>query len=121
MIATLGISSATIIWADALSVDFAGIDYDCVLTSPPYVNVELYPHMSPFKSDAAFYTSFLMPLINKCRSSIRRNGKVCFNISPKMYAALMNHGYRPCDIAIPMLQQKIQGKEKGDCVYCWSS
>jgi hypothetical protein len=120
MIATLGFSSATMIWADALSVDFATIDYDCVLTSPPYVNVELYQHMSPFKSDSDFYTTFLIPLINKCRASIRRGGSVCFNISPKMYAALLKHGYRPCDVAVPMLQQKIQGKDKSDCIYCWS-
>jgi hypothetical protein len=120
MIAALGISSATMIWADALSVDFATIDYDCVLTSPPYVNVELYQNMTPFKSDNDFYTTFLIPLINKCRASIRRGGSVCFNISPKMYKALLKHGYRPCDVAVPMLQQKIQGMDKGDCIYCWS-
>lgn len=118
MMTTLGITS-TMLWQDALSVDFSAIDYDCVLTSPPYVNLEIYEGMTPFQSDFAFYKNFLIPLLDKCRASIRRGGKVCINISPKMYAALLTHGYEPCVTAMPMLQQKVRGKDKEDLVYCW--
>jgi hypothetical protein len=33
------------IWKDCLSVDYSTIDYDLVLTSPPYFNIEAYNNM----------------------------------------------------------------------------
>jgi hypothetical protein len=109
----------TMIWEDALKVDFAEIDYDCVLTSPPYINLEVYPHMTPWDSKRQFYADFLIPLITKCRTHIKRDGKVCFNISTTMYDELLVAGYEPCKEQIPMLQQKIRGKDKADMVYVW--
>jgi hypothetical protein len=107
------------IWDDALNVDFSQIDYDCVLTSPPYINLEIYPHMSEWKSSKVFYTDFLIPLIEKSRKHIRRNGKVCINISPSMYEDLIKFGYEPCKQSINMLQQKVRGKDKKDMIYVW--
>lgn len=106
-------------WGDALAVDFGEIDYDCVLTSPPYINLELYPHMTAFESKKAYYDDFLKPLISKCRASIRREGKVCFNISPAMYKDLIASGYDECKEDMPMLQQKVRGKDKADRIYIW--
>lgn len=121
MVAALNIKNTTVLWTDALSVDFSEIDYDCVLTSPPYINLEVYPGMPPFSSDDDFYNKFLIPLINKCRAHIRRAGHVCFNISPPMYEALTTtYGYEKCSLEVPMLQQKVRDKDKGDKVYCWS-
>jgi hypothetical protein len=110
----------TMLWQSALDVDFSAIDYDCVLTSPPYVNLEVYPHMTPFESKATFYNQFLIPLLDKCRKHIRRNGKVCFNISSVMYRDLLKFGYEPCVEQMDMLQQKVQGKDKKDKVYIWA-
>jgi hypothetical protein len=112
-------SEVHMIWEDALQVDFSNIDYDCVLTSPPYFDLEIYPHMKSWETKKKFYTEFLMPLITKCRNHIRRNGKVCFNISPPMYRDLLMYGYDPCSFEMPMLQQKVQGKDKEDKVYIW--
>jgi len=107
------------IWQDALTVDFSEIDYDFVLTSPPYVNLELYEKMTPYESKEAFYKKFLIPLINKCRGSIRRNGKVCINIDVKMYNDLLKFGYEACSETHDMFQQKVQGKNKGQKIYVW--
>ena len=121
MVAKLDIKNTQMLWSNALEVDFSTIDYDCVLTSPPYINLEIYVGMTPFSSDDEFYTKFLIPLINKCRKHIRRAGHVCFNISPAMYAALTStYGYEKCSSEVPMLQQKVRGKDKEDKVYCWS-
>jgi hypothetical protein len=116
---TIGNGDYKMIWDDALKVDFSTIDYDCVLTSPPYINLEIYENMTPYESKRKFYTDFLIPLITKCRQHIRRNGKVCFNISPKMYDELLVAGYEKCKEQIPMLQQKVRGKDKADMVYVW--
>ena len=104
---------------DCLAADFSKLDYDFVLTSPPYVNLEVYQGMTPFASDEAFYKKFLIPLLNKCLAHIKPGGRVCFNISPKMYADLQTHGYRAADEEEDLLQQKRLGKDKGDKIYIW--
>lgn len=108
-----------LIWGNSLEQDFTQIDYDLVLTSPPYYNLELYEHMPQWKTEKEFYETFLIPLITKCRAHIRREGKVCFNISPSMYETLLRFGYEPCKESMPMLQQKVRGKDKMDMIYVW--
>ena len=104
----------------SLEADFSEIDYDFVLTSPPYLNLEVYPGMTPFESKAKFYKDFLIPLIDKCRKNIKRGGKVCFNISPPMYRDLTAvFKYQEAVEALPLLQQKVQGRDKGDMIYVW--
>lgn len=108
-------------WMSCLDADFSKIDYDFVLTSPPYVNMELYEHMVPWNSDAEFYTEFFIPLWKKCIDNIKTNGHVCFNISPKMYDDALSHGLIPCDIEEDLKQQLGQqtGKKKQDKIYIW--
>lgn len=108
------------IWEDALTVDFSEIDYDCVLTSPPYINLELYPGMTPFESKAAFYKNFLIPLIDKCRKNIKREGRVCFNISPAMYSDLTDvFKYEKAKETVPLLQHMGKNADKSDKIYVW--
>jgi len=120
MMTRLNTPNLKMLFLDCLNADFSQIDYDCVLTSPPYINIELYPGMTPFASDVAYYRQFLIPLITKCRLHIKRGGKVCINISPKMYKALTKEfNYEVCKESVPLLQQKVQGKDKGDRIYVW--
>jgi hypothetical protein len=120
MMYKLNTPNLKIFFQSCLTADFGLIDYDCVLTSPPYLNIELYPGMTPFESDVAYYREFLIPLITKCRQHIKRGGKVCINISPKMYKALTKEfNYEVCKESVPLLQQKVQGKDKGDRIYVW--
>ena len=110
----------TIGFESSLEADFSEIDYDFVLTSPPYLNLEVYPGMTPFESKAKFYKDFLIPLIDKCRKNIKTGGKVCFNISPPMYKDLTKvFKYEEATEAVPLLQQKTQGRDKGDMIYVW--
>ena len=107
-------------WVSSLDADFSKIDYDFVLTSPPYINLEVYPGMTPFESKDKFYKDFLIPLIDKCRKHIKPGGRVCFNISPPMYKDLTKvFKYQEATEAVPLLQQKAQGKDKGDLIYVW--
>ena len=120
MMAKLATPNLKMKFDSCLNADFSQIDYDCVLTSPPYLNIEVYPGMTPFASDRTYYRDFLIPLINKCRLHIKRGGKVCINISPKMYKALTKEfNYEVCKESVPLLQQKVQGKDKGDRIYVW--
>jgi hypothetical protein len=109
------------IWQSALDVDFTKLNYDFVLTSPPYVNLELYEHMEPWQSDKAFYEQFFIPLWKKCVDNIQPGGNVAFNISPKMYEDALAHGLKVCDEEEDLKQQLGQqtGKKKQDKIYVW--
>jgi len=114
------------IWKSALDVDFSQIDYDFVLTSPPYVNLEIYEHMTPWESDEKFYTEFFIPLWQKCVDNISKGGTICFNISPKMYEDAISFGLPECDDDEDLKQQMGQkvdslkkGKKKQDKIYIW--
>jgi hypothetical protein len=114
-------SRLRMIWQDALTVDFSEIAYDFVLTSPPYLNMELYQHMKPWSNDQVFYCDFLRPLWQKCVDNIQQGGHVAFNISPKMYADAVKFGLKPADDEEDLLQQLGQkmGKKKQDKIYIW--
>jgi hypothetical protein len=114
------------IWDSCLDVDFGAIDYDFVLTSPPYVNLEVYEHMPEWAKDEDFYLNFFIPLWRKCCTHIKKGGHVAFNISPKMYEDALRHGLTPCDESEDLLQQMGQktaslkkGKKKQDKIYVW--
>ena len=116
-----GDNKLEMLWDSCLNVDFSQIDYDFVLTSPPYINLELYEHMTPWETDKAFYEQFFIPLWQRCVDNIKRNGTVCFNISPKMYEDALKHGLPPCDGEENLLQQLGQqkNKKKQDKIYVW--
>lgn len=115
-------SNLKMIWESCLTVDFSKIDYDFVLTSPPYVNLEIYEHMELWDSDTAFYKEFFIPLWQKCVDNIKPGGHVCFNISPKMYDDAVLNGLPVCDMEEDLLQQLGQQKKKKkqDKIYIWN-
>jgi hypothetical protein len=120
-------STLNMIWQSCLDVDFSQIDYDFVLTSPPYINLEVYEHMEEWTSDEAFYKTFFIPLWEKCVKHIKKGGHVCFNISPKMYEDALKHGLTPCHDEEDLKQQMGQrsedlkkGKKKQDKIYIWN-
>lgn len=114
-------SRLDMIWQSCLDVDFSKIDYDFVLTSPPYVNLELYEHMVPWKTDEEFYRDFLIPMWQKCHTHIKPGGHIALNISPKMYEDALANGLEPCDTDEDLKQQLGQqmGKKKQDKIYVW--
>jgi hypothetical protein len=119
-------SKLNMIWQSCLDVDFSELEYDFVLTSPPYVNLELYEHMTPWEKDEDFYTNFFIPLHTKCVTHIKKGGNVAFNISPKMYEDALKFGLTPCDEEEDLKQQMGQkanslkaGKKKQDKIYVW--
>jgi hypothetical protein len=116
-------SNLQMIWDSCLNVDFSKIDYDFVLTSPPYINLEMYEHMELWDSHEAFYKEFFIPLWQKCIDNIKPNKFVCFNISPKMYESALANGLPICDMEEDLLQQLGQQKtkKKQDKIYIWKS
>jgi hypothetical protein len=109
------------IWEDCQKVDYSKIRYDLVLTSPPYVNMEIYEHC-PLFNPKTFYKEWLIPLMDKLFEHLELGGHMCFNISPKMFDDLIKSGYREPDSKIDMRQQMGQNSQvkSQDYIYVWS-
>jgi hypothetical protein len=110
-------------WCSSLDEDIIKkLDYDFVFTSPPYSNMELYEGMSPFESEHIFFTEFLIPLMNLTMKYLKEGGKLCYNISPKMYKTLTKkYSYPECDFKEDLRQQlgKQYKTKSQDYVYIW--
>jgi len=90
-------------YGNCFEEDFSRYDYDFVLTSPPYLNVEVYEDMTPFDSEKQYYTQFLIPLIHKCLKDIKKDGKVCINVSDY----IMNKAQSKYDLFAPRQDYRI--------------
>jgi hypothetical protein len=117
-----GIDNINLIWENCLNIDYSGMDYDLILTSPPYINMELYENMTPFESDNKYYNEFLMPIMDRTFKYLKSGGRMCINISPKIYKELTTkYGYRECDETEDLRQQ--MGKnyvvKSKDLIYIW--
>jgi len=121
MIKDLQLKNCKMIWDSCLNVDYSKLDYDLVLTSPPYINMELYEHCSLFDKNT-FYTDFLIPTMDKAFLYLKEGGHMCINISPAMFKSLMKLGYRQPNKEIDLRQQLGQQyKTKSqDLIYVWS-
>ena len=106
---------------DCMVADFSKIDYDCVLTSPPYYNLEIYPHQNELPKELEWYKTFLIPMIAKCYKYMKIGGNCCINMSPKMYDKIIDLGFPKCNEEIDFLQQKNSNNDKGkkDFIYVW--
>jgi len=111
-----GKDNINMIWKNCLDVDMSELDFDFVMTSPPYIDIEVYEHMPLFGSKDNYYNNFLIPLINKCRNHCK--GAIAINISPVMYKDLIKkYAYDEC-VHTEDLKEHKQGKAS-DLVYVW--
>ena len=69
---------------DALSIDYSKFDYDLVLTSPPYYNIETYGGNKQ-KSKDEWDTNFYIPIFQKTYQHLARGGHYCINIPVEVY------------------------------------
>lgn len=109
----------TMIFDDCLKVDFSQIKFDLVITSPPYFNLEQYNHMTPWENNKAYYTDFLIPLINKLIEHIEIGGSICINISDYMYADMIKYGGIEATEFFA-LKQQMGGKKNKEFIYVWT-
>ena len=134
MISDLNLKGCEMIWKSCFDVDFREINPDLVLTSPPYGDMEIYEHMTPWGGWTAFFYDFMIPLMEKLFKECKC--PVCINMSPFMYEELTKwrqiHDCRkinkeryfpPCDEKIDLRQQMgKQFKTKSqDYIYVWWS
>ena len=72
---------------DATTVDYSGIEYDMVFTSPPYYNIELYRGTGA-KTEEEWNREFYIPVFTETMRYLKTNGYYCLNIPESVYKSV---------------------------------
>lgn len=72
-------------WCSALDADYSAMDYDMVLTSPPYYNIERYENSAEYSSKREMNEKFYMPLFEKTWKHLKIGGAYCLNVNKEIY------------------------------------
>jgi hypothetical protein len=112
-------TKTTLIFRDALSVDYNTLDYDMVLTSPPYFNIERYAHQ-PNRGKEDWISEFYEPLFKNTFAGMKRGGYYCLNIPEEIYraVALPLFGRPSHRIEMPKYKRQ-QTEEYKEWIYVW--
>lgn len=91
----------TLIFKDALLVDYSKLDYDFVLTSPPYYNTEIYRY-NKILTEKEWNETFYEPIFRVTFKYLKKNGHYCLNIPKNIYENVCIKIFGKCDKAIPL-------------------
>ena len=111
----------TLMFKDALKVNYNKLDYDLVLTSPPYYNIEIYEgtkRMSEEEWDKTFYE----PLFKKSWNGLKNGGHYCLNVPVKVYDRVLVPLLGKADQLIPMTKLATIRPNAGgykEYIYVW--
>jgi hypothetical protein len=112
-----------LMFKDALKVDYSKLDYDMVLTSPPYYNVELYEG-TDVKTEEEWEQDFYIPLFSETYKHLKKGGHYALNIPKKLYERVCLDLFGPAKFKIPLKKKahpknKLTKKEYNEYIYLW--
>jgi hypothetical protein len=105
---------------DALTIDYSKLDYDMVLTSPPYYNTEIYG-TNEKKTKEQWEKDFYIPLFERTFKYLKNGGYYCLNIPKEIYqnVAIKVLGKQTTNFLLP--KSKRSGDEKyEEFIYVWN-
>jgi len=106
---------------DALSVDYSKLDYDLVLTSPPYYNIELYNNGSNNQNTKEEWDEqFYKPIFQKTYKHLSSGGHYCLNIPEEVFSsvAVKILGKPQTKMPLPKAQRSA-GEKYHEYIYIW--
>jgi hypothetical protein len=104
---------------DALSVDYSKLDYDLVLTSPPYYNIETYGD-DVKKTKEEWNNSFYKPIFEKTFQHLKTGGHYCINIPNEVYENVATKILGNPFTKIPLPKSKRTSNENyNEFIYVW--
>jgi tRNA1(Val) A37 N6-methylase TrmN6 len=103
---------------DSTKFDFSKIEYDMVLTSPPYYSLEKYPNNEVYKSKKEMNSQFYEPLIKNSYKHLKPGGHFCLNINKEIYDDVCIPILGPATTIMPFKKSKRQN-EYSECIYIW--
>ena len=120
----LGAKTKTkLMFKDALKVDYSKLDYDMVLTSPPYYNVEIYEG-GESKTEEEWEQEFYIPLFSKTYKHLKKGGHYALNVPQKLYESVCLDLFGPAKFKIPLKKKahpknKLTKKGYNEYIYVW--
>jgi 16S rRNA G966 N2-methylase RsmD len=103
----------------ALDVDYSKLDYDFVLTSPPYYNIEIYNKNSVIKKEE-WENNFYIPVFTVTYKHLKKGGHYCLNVPVNIYEDVCVKVLGKCYDKIPLGKR---GRNKKDTyseyIYIW--
>lgn len=110
-------SKVTLLFQDAIDVDYSQYNYDMVFTSPPYGNIEIYENgvkKSP-NEWAKFYTTVFQKLWDHLRN---KDGVYAININADIYQKYLVPLFGECEEKIELKKSTRNNKYK-EFIYLW--
>jgi hypothetical protein len=104
---------------DAISFDYSILEYDFVLTSPPYYFIEKYPNNAEYKNKQVMNKLFYIPLFERTFKFLQVGGIYCLNVNSEIYDAVCLPLLGECEKKIPLKKSKRQN-EYGEFIYIWT-
>lgn len=112
-------TKAQVLIEDAVMFDYSSIEYDMVLTSPPYYFLEKYSNNNAYgNSKEEMNKYFYIPLFSNTFKHLKSGGHYCLNINKEIYD----------NVCVPILgiaQETIELKKSkrqndyGEYIYIW--
>ena len=104
---------------DAVNMDYSTLDYDLVLTSPPYYNIETYGENAT-KTKEEWDNKFYKPIFEKTFQSLKAGGHYCINIPNEVYETVALKILGNPLTKIPLPKSKRSSNEKyHEFIYVW--
>ena len=103
---------------DALTVDYSKIDYDMVLTSPPYYNTEVYRGQSTMDKET-WANKFYQPIFTKTWNHLKRGGHYCLNVPSYIYEDICVKILGKAHILIPLNISQRNTNDYKEYIYVW--
>ena len=104
---------------NALTIDYSKLDYDLVLTSPPYYNIETYGGNEQMSKDK-WNTEFYIPIFQETYKHLKKGGHYCINIPGEVYKNVAVKILGKCTTKIPLPKAKRTAAEKyQEFIYVW--
>jgi DNA modification methylase len=105
---------------DALEIDYSKFNYDMVLTSPPYYNLEFYGGEYKPMPKEEWNIQFYEPLLERTYKFLKPGGHYCLNISREIYDSVAKKVLGACKIKIAMKKfKRTTGNQKDEYIYIW--
>jgi len=109
----------TLMFKNALTVDYSKIDYDLVLTSPPYYNIETYKGQTKMDKDK-WDEEFYEPIFTKTWKHLKKGGHYCLNVPEEVFTRVCLKVLGEPTEYIPLHKNKrTQSETYKEYIYVW--
>ena len=103
---------------DAAKFDFSKVEYDMVLTSPPYYSLEKYPNNVNYESKKEMNEKFYEPIIRNSYAHLKSGGHFCLNINKEIYENVCVNVLGEATTILPFKKSKRQN-DYSESIYVW--